>query len=181
MKHDGKQSSNAAADRIELVDSDPSWTRQYEEEAAALLTVLPAGAGVRLEHFGSTAISGIRAKPIIDILVIHPEPADWPQFIDPITSLGYVYWSENPRKDRLFFVKGKPPFGSGRSHHVHVRVPQDAAAELSFRDLLRGNPELTRRYALLKDSLASRYPNDRDAYTDGKTEFVAEVLRQNAV
>ena len=176
VTQDGKAWANAAEDQVELVDSDPAWARQYETEAGALLSVLASVKGMRLEHFGSTAVANLRAKPIIDILLIHPEPALWPGLVGPIASLGYVYWSENPRKDRMFFVKGMPPFGSRRTHHVHVRVPSDAEAELAFRDRLRANPVLALRYAMLKESLATRYPIDRDAYTDGKTEFVAEVL-----
>ena len=124
------------------------------------------------------AIPNIRAKPIIDVLVIHPQPARWPELIGPIASLGYVYWPDNPRKDRMFFVKGMPPFGPRRTHHVHVRVPSDARAELLFRDALRGDPMLAGRYAELKDALAVRYPDDRDAYTEAKTDFIAEVLRR---
>ena len=180
VTHDGNEWSNAAEDRVELVDADPSWATQYETEAGTLLSVLPRGHGLRLEHFGSTSIPNLRAKPIIDILLIHPEPALWPELVGPVTSLGYVHWSENPRKDRMFFVKGMPPFGSRRTHHVHVRVPIDTKADLSFRDLLRADPVLARRYAMLKESLAIHYPNDRDAYTDAKTEFVTEVLGQYA-
>jgi len=76
----------------------------------------------------------------------------------------------------MFFVKGMPPFGSRRTHHVHVRVPGDAVAELRFRDALRANPAMARRYEELKDLLAVRHSNDRDAYTQGKTEFVAKVM-----
>ena len=76
----------------------------------------------------------------------------------------------------MFFVKGMPPFGARRTHHVHVRVPEDGHAELKFRDALRANPILARRYAELKDALAVQYANDRDAYTDAKTQFVTEVL-----
>jgi GrpB-like predicted nucleotidyltransferase (UPF0157 family) len=173
----GGQWSNAAEDRIDLVDPDPSWSRQYEAEAAALAAVLPQLKGLRLEHFGSTAVPGIRAKPVIDILVIHPEPALWPALIDPVIALGYIYWAENPRTDRLFFVKGMPPHGSRRTHHLHVRVPADAETELAFRDLLRSDPSLARRYQQIKEELATRYPNDREAYTDGKTAFVTEALK----
>lgn len=164
-------------DRIELVDPDPSWPGQYAAEASALIEVLPPAAGVSLEHFGSTAIGHLRAKPIIDILLIHPQPSLWPSLIAPMASLGYVFWVENPRKDRLFFVKGMPPFGARRTHHVHVRVPSDARDELLFRDALRADPMLARRYAELKGALAVRYPHDREAYTDAKADFIAEVLR----
>jgi GrpB-like predicted nucleotidyltransferase (UPF0157 family) len=142
-----------------------------------LIGVLPRIAGLSLKHFGSTAIAHLRAKPIVDILLIHPQPGLWPDLIAPIASLGYVFWADNPRKDRMFFVKGMPPFGTRRTHHVHVRVPSDAEDELRFRDALRGDPMLARRYAELKDALAVRYPYDREAYTDAKADFITEVLR----
>ena len=112
--------------------------------------------------------------------MIHPEPALWPGLVEPITAAGYAYWSGNPRKDRMFFVKGMPPHGVRRTHHVHVRLPQDAAAELAFRDLLRADPALVRGYEKLKEDLAARFPDDREAYTEGKTEFVEDALRRNA-
>jgi len=173
--------TNAAEDRIELVEPDPTWRQQFELEAAALRSTLGALKGVRIEHFGSTAVPNVRAKPVIDILVIHPNPQAWPQLIKPLQALGYVYWAENPRKDQMFFVKGMPPFGRRRTHHVHVRVPEDAERELLFRDLLRADPALARQYESLKEHLAQRYPTDRDAYTNGKTKFVADALTGRAV
>ena len=86
------------------------------------------------------------------------DTASWPKLVDPVNSLGYVYWAENPRKDRMFFVKGMPPYGRQRTHHLHVRVPADAEAELSFRDKLREDPQLAKRYAALKEELAARFP-----------------------
>lgn len=180
VTHDGKAWSNAAEDRVELADPDPSWPAQFEAEVSALLSVLAPVHGLRFEHFGSTAIPALRAKPIIDILVIHPQPALWPGLIGPLTAAGYAYWSGNPRKDRMFFVKGMPPHGARRTHHVHVRLPRDAEAELAFRDLLRADPALVRRYERRKVDLAARFPNDRDAYTEGKREFVAAALGQLA-
>jgi GrpB-like predicted nucleotidyltransferase (UPF0157 family) len=172
------------ADGIALSAPDPAWPGHYAAEAADLLGVLPAVPGLRLEHFGSTAVPDLRAKPVIDILVIHPQPERWPQLIAAVESLGYVCWRDNPRKDRLFFVKGMPPYGVRRTHHVHVRVPKDAEKELAFRDLLRGAPAVARRYEALKDDLAARYPLDREAYTEAKTTFIeaalAECLRRPA-
>jgi len=129
----------------------------------------------RIEHFGSTAIPALAAKPIIDIMLIVPEVSLWPQLIAPMESLGYVYWAENPRRDRMFFVKGMPPFGTGRTHHVHVRAPDDSESELLFRDYLRGHPEEAVRYAGLKRDLAARFPADRDAYGNAKAEFVVGI------
>lgn len=178
VSHNGKTWSNAAEDRIELTAPNAAWAGQFEAEAAALRSAITPVKDLRIAHFGSTSIPGIRAKPIIDIMLIHPEPALWPELVSAFTSLGYVYWAENPRKDRMFLVKGMPPFGSRRTHHVHVRLPTDAAGELSFRDFLRTDPAIAGEYERLKEALADRHPDDREAYTDGKAEFVAEVLRR---
>ena len=173
--------SNAAEDLIELVDPDPSWPHQFEMEAAALRSLVGATHGVRVEHFGSTAVPNLRAKPVIDIMLIHPRAEKWPELIEPLRNLGYVYWAENPRKDQMFFVKGMPPFGQRRTHHVHVRVPEDAERELRFRQLLCEDRVLAREYERLKEQLAERYPTDRNAYTHGKTEFVSNALGRRAV
>jgi GrpB-like predicted nucleotidyltransferase (UPF0157 family) len=176
VTHSGEAWSNAADDRIDLVAADSAWAKHYEAEAAALRAAVRPVSGLRMEHFGSTSVPGVRAKPIIDILLIHPQPALWPDLVGALASLGYVCWAENPRKDRMFFVKGMPPFGARRTHHVHVRLPSDAVAELSFRDLLRMDQAIAREYERLKEALAERHPNDRDAYTDGKAGFVAKAL-----
>jgi GrpB-like predicted nucleotidyltransferase (UPF0157 family) len=157
VTHDGTAWSNASDDRIDLVAFDPQWRTQYEQEASALISALRPLRGFPLEHFGSTAVPNIRAKPIIDILLIHPMAAVWPELVSPISSLGYVYWAGNPRKDRMFFVKGMPPFGPRRTHHLHVRTPADAEAELKFRDLLRADSALAQEYELMKAALAMRY------------------------
>jgi GrpB-like predicted nucleotidyltransferase (UPF0157 family) len=181
VTRDDKGWSNAAEDRVELVVPDHSWSQLFDLEAAALRSVLGLPERLRLEHFGSTAVPNLRAKPIIDILLIHPNPHDWPSFIKPLEGLGYVFWAQNPRHDQMFFVKGMPPFGRRRTHHVHVRTPKDAEPELLFRDLLRADRAIAREYERLKQNLAQRYPTDRDAYTSGKTEFVARALGRHAV
>jgi GrpB-like predicted nucleotidyltransferase (UPF0157 family) len=176
VTRDGQRWTNSAEDVVELVDPDPAWAKQYEAEAAALHAAIGPVRGLRFEHFGSTAIPNLRAKPIIDILLIHPDPAKWRELISSITSLGYVFWADNPRKDRMFFVKGMPPFGSRRTHHVHVRTPADAAAEIAFRDELRRDSRIAKQYQQLKEKLAKRHSDNREAYTEGKAEFVAQVL-----
>jgi len=179
VSHDGRRWSNADQDRVDLVEYDATWPGRFEAEARALRAAL-AGLDVGafdLQHVGSTAIPGVAAKPIIDILLISDEPARWPALIEPIGTLGYVFWADNPRRDRLFFVKGMPPFGERRTHHVHVRTSPDARATLLFRDHLRRHPDAVARYAALKRDLSARYPTDRDAYTEGKGSFVDEIVR----
>jgi len=178
VTHDGQRWSNAESDHIELCSYDPFWPVRFAEEAATIQGVLTGEFSYSLEHVGSTAIPGLVAKPIIDIILIVPARERWPSLIEPLQRLGYVYWAENPEKSKMFFVKGMPPFGAGRTHHVHVHIPADARAKICFRDYLIGHPEEAVRYAALKRELAARFPTDRDAYTQGKAEFVREVLRK---
>jgi GrpB-like predicted nucleotidyltransferase (UPF0157 family) len=176
VAHNGQQGSNAAEDTIEVVDPDPSWPDQFVAEARAIGEALRPLAP-RIEHFGSTAIPNLPAKPIIDILIILGDFSIWPRLLAPLSSLGYIYWAENPRTDRMFFVKGMPPFGRRRSHHVHVRAPADTS-ELVFRDWLRGHPADAARYAKVKYELVKRFKSDREAYTSAKSEFIQETLTQ---
>ena len=178
VTHDGQRWSNAESDRIELCPYNPSWPVRFAEEAAAIQSVLMNGFPYILEHVGSTAIPGLVAKPIIDIVLLVPDRERWPSLIEPLQRLGYVYWAENPDKSKMFFVKGMPPFGAGRTHHVHVHIPANARAKVCFRDYLIEHPEEAMRYAALKRELAARFPTDRDAYTQGKAEFVREVLQK---
>jgi len=176
VTHDGQRWSNAAEDIIEIVEADPSWPGQFATESAAIRKVLHP-LQPRLEHFGSTAIPQLPAKPIIDILLIVADVTAWPRLVPPLASLGYHYWSENPRPDRMFFVKGLPPFGRRRTHHVHVRTPNDVS-ELVFRDWPRAHPADAARYARLKRELAGLFQTDREAYTAAKGEFMAQILAQ---
>jgi len=166
------------SDAIEVADADPAWPAQYAEEVEAIRHALGShGAALQFEHIGSTAVPGLAAKPIIDVLLIPPE-GEWPDEIIRTTleRLGYVSWDSNPNPRHLFFVKGMPPFGACRTHHVHVRPRADAIPILAFRDRLRTQPESAGAYERLKRELAARYPTDREAYTHGKDAFVSAVL-----
>jgi GrpB-like predicted nucleotidyltransferase (UPF0157 family) len=130
VTHDGQRWSNADQDRVELVAYDPSWPARYEAEARAIRAALAGLADFELVHFGSTAIPELAAEAIIDIILTSGDRSAWPALIEPIKTLGYVFWADNPRRDRLFFVKGMPPFGTRRTHHVHVRTPEEARTAL---------------------------------------------------
>lgn len=111
-------------------------------------------------------------------MLISGDRSTWPDLVEPIKALGYVLWADNPRRDRLFFVKGMPPFGPRRTHHLHVRTPEDVGVALVFCDYLRHHPQEAARYARLKSELAARYPTDRDAYTEGKARYVNDIVRK---
>ncbi len=169
-------------DEVEIVDYDPRWPLLFDEEAKRLRAVLDPSLIVGLEHFGSTAIPGLSAKPIIDILIaVRSLVAAQATFVEALRKLDYVYCADNPKKDRMFFVKGMPPFGARRSHHVHVTEPHaEMWQRLAFRDYLRAHPEEARTYERLKSRLAAEHRTDREAYTDAKSAYVESVMRKTA-
>jgi GrpB-like predicted nucleotidyltransferase (UPF0157 family) len=103
-------------DDIEIVAYDPRWSALFEEEATRLRSTLGGEPIAGLEHFGSTAIPHLAAKPIIDILIAVPSlSAARAVFPAKLRTLNYVFWADNPKIDRLFFVKGMPPYGERRT------------------------------------------------------------------
>ena len=168
-------------DDVRITPYDPAWPDLFAAEAERLRGALDPDLILGIEHFGSTAVPGLAAKPIIDILIAVTSLARAKTtMVKPITALGYLYWSENPKPDRMFFVKGMPPYGKQRTHHVHITEPGGEMWQrrLPFRDYLRANPDEARRYEALKYNLAARFPMDRDGYSDAKTEYVEEVYQK---
>src|SRR5205807_2370364 len=146
-------------DEVEIVNYDPRWPVLFDEEARRLRAILDPSLIMGLEHFGSTAVPNLSAKPIIDILIAVRSLADaQATFVEALRNLDYVYWADNPKKDRMFFVKGMPPFGSRRSHHVHVTETHgEMWKRLAFRNYLRAHPEEAGTYERLKRRLATEH------------------------
>ncbi|KAM3091566.1 GrpB family protein [Phormidesmis sp. 146-35] len=166
-------------DEVVLVEYDPRWSLMFEEEAARVASVLSRDLVVRIDHIGSTAVPGLVAKPIIDLLVsVQSLVAARQSAVSPLEKLGYSYWFDNPDPQRMFFVKGLPP-NSPRTHHIHIVESGSILLErLLFRDYLREHPDEALRYAQLKHCLAEQFPTDREAYTSGKTEYVQSVMKK---
>jgi GrpB-like predicted nucleotidyltransferase (UPF0157 family) len=165
-------------DEIFVVEYDPGWPEMYRAEAERVQSVLPAGLVRAVEHFGSTAIPGLVAKPIIDILIaVRSVPEAREVAMSPMESLGYAFWADNPKRDHLFFVKGLPPQARQRTHHVHItEFNSEIWEQLLFRDYLRIHPEEASRYGAVKLGLTERYRDDREAYTDAKTAYIQEIM-----
>lgn len=166
-------------DEIEIVSYDPHWPVLFAAEERVLRSALRPDAFVAIEHAGSTAIPGVAAKPIIDIFIAVPSiPVAKRTLVEPIKAVGYVYWGDNPNPERMFFVKGMPPFGTRRTHHVHLCEPTSEhwTRPLLFRDYLRQHPGQAALYVELKRDLAERYRDDREGYTAAKDAFVLEVV-----
>lgn len=157
---------------IFLLPHQSCWAAWYEEEAAFLAGVLPAG--TVLHHIGSTAVNGIKAKPVIDILAEVP-PGERLADIQPLVEAG-GYICMNAAARRISFNKGYTPEGyAERVFHLHV-VPAGQTDEVLFRDYLRAHPETAKAYEDLKLQLADRYSHDRDAYTEAKSSFVSKII-----
>lgn len=161
---------------IIISEPDQNWPAIYEAARAGIEAVLGAENIVRIEHIGSTAVPGLRAKPTIDILLEVPESIADAMIVERLEGLDYICL---PRPElpapHMVFVKGYTLNGfEGQAYHLHVRYPGDWD-ELYFRDYLIQHPETLRAYEALKQELLQTYPNDRDAYTDGKTAFIKEV------
>lgn len=162
-------------DPVRIVDYDPSWPAGFEAECEALAPVF-AGAEVTIEHIGSTAVPGLAAKPILDILIGAASLEVFEARVPDLAELGYGYVPEFEATlpMRRYFQK---PAASGQTHHLHcVEKGGDFwRDDLLFRDFLRAHPETAAEYAELKRDLARKYGQDREGYTDAKTAFIESV------
>ena len=150
------------------------WKEWYLEEENLLKKVLPQVE--RISHIGSTAISSIWAKPVIDILVEIPKEGNLFVYKDLIALNGYICMSESEKG--LSFNKGYTEIGfAERVFHLHLRYTGDNY-ELYFRDYLNEFPDIAKEYEKLKLSLWKEYEHNRDAYTNAKTGFVKKYTEQ---
>jgi GrpB-like predicted nucleotidyltransferase (UPF0157 family) len=159
---------------IRLSAYDPAWPERFEEERVALTEAIGEWIVGGIHHVGSTAVPGLEAKPIIDILVGVRDLEESRECFEPLARLAYLYAPYLP-EEMHWFCKPHP---SRRTHHLHL-VPADSqryADELAFRDCLRADADTARAYALLKRELAQEFAQDREAYTEAKSDFIRRVL-----
>lgn len=169
-------------EEVSIVPYDPAWPRMFEEEKKHLRDCLPQDLIRRIEHFGSTAIPGLAAKPIVDLLVeVDSLEETKARIVPDLEAQGYDYfWRATHGEDGppfyAWFIKRNS--AGVRSHHIHmVESDFEHWDRLLFRDYLIADPETAKEYETLKYALARDYPNDRVAYTNGKTEFVVRVTQ----
>ncbi len=152
------------------------WVYFYEEEKKAILDSFAQWEIIKIDHIGSTAIPGLKAKPTIDILLQVSKQIDVQKLEDIFKTFGYqlTRQPENP-PPHMSFVKGYTIQGfSGQAYHVHVRYNGDWD-EIRYRDYLINHKDIAKEYEALKLKLASRYKNNREAYTDSKTDFIEKI------
>ncbi|HRE79716.1 MAG TPA: GrpB family protein [Opitutaceae bacterium] len=161
---------------IQIVAYDSRWAQLFQEEREALQRVLSPWLNGPIEHIGSTAVPGIAAKPVIDIMAAVGTLEDSRDAISALQGLNYVFAPY--RGDVMhWFCKPHPSF---RTHHLHL-VPHGSAlwtAQIVFRDRLREDRTIAAEYLDLKRSLAALFESERERYTEGKSAFVARIVSE---
>ena len=181
----GQRIRRVTQEDVAVMPYDARWPELFRREKEHLLACLPNDLIRRIEHFGSTAVPGLAAKPVVDILVeVTDLPGTRTRIAPVLEAQGYDYfWRPTHGDDGAPFYAWfiKRDSGSGaRTHHIHM-VESDFGehwARLLFRDYLIERPRVAQEYQDLKYRLAAAFPNDRVAYTKGKTEFVLRVTEQ---
>ncbi|WP_051234850.1 GrpB family protein [Marinimicrobium agarilyticum] len=160
--------------KVELEEYNAEWPERFEQERAFLLEIIGTWLVGSVEHVGSTAVRGMVAKPIIDIMFGVKDLESSKGAIEILQSNGYCYY---PYKSEVmhWFCKPSPEF---RTHHLHL-VPYQSPLwqeRITFRNMLTQSPKLAGEYAELKKSLAAEVAYDREAYTQKKWPFIKKVL-----
>lgn len=186
MKPLEERVQRAVSEDVAIVDYDPRWPEIFSQEAEHLRSCVPAGLIRRIEHFGSTAVPGLAAKPVIDLLVEVRSLRVARSEIAPILEAqGYDYFWRPSFGDNVppwyaFFIRRDRQ--GMRTHHIHMITRHRSFREhwdrLLVRDYLIAHPETAREYGRLKTELAAAYPNDRVAYTNGKTAFIQRITAE---
>ncbi|WP_111306816.1 GrpB family protein [Confluentibacter sediminis] len=167
---------------IELVDHNPEWKTIYQIEKERIIEKVGNDIILRVEHFGSSSIPGIKSKPYIDLMIEIPKETLFDEnLIANFTELGYSHFVV-PARDH---IEAYSSFGKGyhidgkkeQIFHIHM-CPKDNVMwkQIDFRDFLNSNPKRAKQYENLKLELATKFKNDRGSYVLGKTDFVNETL-----
>ncbi|MGJ8678668.1 MAG: GrpB family protein [Akkermansiaceae bacterium] len=155
--------------KIEVVPYNQEWSKAFEEEKKVLLGAVDQVA-VEVHHIGSTAVEGLAAKPIIDIMLEVTSLAKLDDCKENIEALGYEALDEFGIMGRRYYRKGE----DHRTHQIHAFQTFDGnlTRHLAFRDYLRNHPDVRDEYGNLKTQVASLCDDDIDRYCDGKNDFI---------
>jgi len=167
-------------DCIAVTPYDPAWPAAFAAEEAHLREVLPAGLIGRIEHIGSTAVPGLCAKPVVDLLVevtdVEAARLALPAALPP-PQYDYFWRPESGDEGPRYSFLIRRDVEGRRTHHLHcVPAGHSLWICLRFRDLLRTRPDLAIAYGALKRDLAARHADDRVTYTQSKTDFITRAL-----
>lgn len=157
---------------IEVVPYNPNWPHSYASEAEKIKGLLGKNC-VTIYHIGSTAVPGLAAKPIIDIMIAVKDILEVDSLQAKFEELGYVAKGEHGIPFRRYFQRGTDL----RTHHIHIYEEGSSEIErhLHFRDYLKANPDVCQEYESLKIALAKQHPYDINAYCNAKDAFIQEI------
>ena len=161
--------------QVRVTVYNPEWAAQFEAEALKIRAVLGAEL-LAVHHIGSTAVPGLSAKPVIDIMPVVRDITRLDSFTAAFADLGYEAMGEYGIPGRRYFRKG----GALRTHQIHAFQADnrhDIERHLAVRDYLRACPDLAGEYGALKMRLAQQHPDDLEAYWQGKAGFVSRLER----
>ncbi len=168
-------------ERVVVIPYDPDWPRQFEAERARLTQVLAPWLADDIHHIGSTAVPGLAAKPMIDMMAGVRNLAEARAAFEPLAAQGYVHAPHRPSIAHHF---AKPSIQlSAARYSLHLTEPDSDLwrERLAFRDTLRGDDTLAAEYTAVKVRLAQQHTTDLAAYTAGKRELVGRVLAQGGL
>lgn len=163
---------------IILKEHNPEYKNWYEIEKTKLVNEFRNNI-VRINHIGSTSVEGLIAKPTVDILMEIYTDTDINKLQDKLIAMGWLLMSSlDGSKFNQIYNKGYTKTGfEEKVYHLHVRYKDDWN-ELYFRDYLKENPQVAREYEKVKLDLFSKYEHNRDAYTEGKSEFILKITKK---
>ena len=157
-----------------MVPYDPRWPQEFAAASAEVAAALGENL-LDIHHIGSTAIPGMHAKPVIDMLAVVADLGAIDARDAQMRALGYEPMGEFGIAGRRYFRRDN---GAGkRTHQVHAfeKGSPHVQRHLAFRDFMRAHPEPAAQYAALKRRLTDAHPNDIEAYMDGKDAFIKET------
>ena len=155
-----------------LVEYTAEWIAEYENESKIIMKTI--GQYIKeIHHIGSTSVPGLKAKPIIDIAIVLFRFENGFKCIDPLKNIGYKHRIIPELPERHYFSKGEP-----RTHQIHMYGPENKYfwEQIAFRDKVRSNPEILKKYQDLKQELSQKYGTDKLAYAIAKTKFIKSIL-----
>lgn len=159
---------------VELLPYTDKWKKLYSKEEKIILSLIKDYV-IDIQHVGSTAIAGLNAKPIIDIIIGLKTFDYLAIIIQKLEANGYIYRPQSGTDERVLFVKGNDDI---ITHHIHVVKwnSDEWNNHVFFRDYLIKHDEIAKEYSNLKNKLGEKYKDDRYAYTDGKSEFIQNII-----
>lgn len=163
--------------QVTVLPYDPAWKADFEAIRQELASAL-GGLAIAIEHVGSTSVEGLSAKPCIDIDVVMPDRAVFPQIVERLAAIGYTHEGDLGIPDReAFCYTGKPHL---RLHHLYVcsADSEELHRHLVFRDFLRTHPEAVERYSACKEDAARRFPEDIEGYMACKGPCIEALYKR---